>query len=147
MTVLEMGVDSWKLKMVYWTLQTIAHELRSMGPKFIPLLVTRCLYLGASWGWWGLGIHLTKYQPEPQADQMSCWPAVVTLLTTRCMYWQWGIKGWQGCRGCRRLHMKNEDGLLQILLKTQDGLLKTIEHELRWMGPKLVLLLVTRCLY
>ena len=43
--------------------------------------------------------------------------------------------------------MKNEDSLLQILLKTEDGLLQTIEHELRSVGPKFVPLLATRCLY
>ena len=35
----------------------------------------------------GRGVHLTKHQPDPQADDISCWPAVVPLLTTRCLYW------------------------------------------------------------
>ena len=35
----------------------------------------------------------------------------------------------------------------KVLLKTEDGLLQTIVHELRSMGPKLVPLLATRCLY
>ena len=34
----------------------------------------------------------------------------------------------------------------KVLLKTQDGLFETIEHELRSTGPKLVPLLATRCL-
>ena len=47
------------------------------------------------------------------------------------------------------LHMKNEDGLLQSTLepKLRIGLLQTIEHELRPMGPTLVPLLATKCLY
>ena len=56
-------------------LQTIEHELRSMGPKLVPLLATRCLYLGSIAGHIGVdgdgGVHLTK-QPDPQADDMSC---------------------------------------------------------------------------
>ena len=53
-------------------LQTIAHELRSMGPKLEPLLATRYLYLGHK-GMMGVGVHLTKHQPDnPQADDMSC---------------------------------------------------------------------------
>ena len=35
----------------------------------------------------------------------------------------------------------------KVLVKTQDGLLQTIEHELRSMGPKFIPLLATRCLY
>ena len=55
-------------------------------------------YLGALQG---IGVdgstgYLTKHQPDPQTDQMSWWPAVVSLLTTRCLYWRWGIRGWQG---------------------------------------------------
>ena len=76
-------------------------ELRSTGPNLVPLLATRflyqglclssgqldtnlvllmatrCLYwggVGASWGIGGdgVGVQLTKHQPDPQADQMSC---------------------------------------------------------------------------
>ena len=97
----------WKIKMVYCKvllktqdglLKTIEHELRSMGPKLVPLLATRYLCLGAIEGLMGVGVHLTKHQPDPQADDMSCWPAVVSLLTTRCLYWggSGGVRGWQG---------------------------------------------------
>ena len=52
-------------------------------------------------------------QPDPKADQMSIWHAVVPLLTTRCLYWgcSGGIKGDErGQRGCWALglHMTNE---------------------------------------
>ena len=53
-------------------LETVEHELRSMGPKLVPLLVTRCLYVGALKGHMGQGVHLTKHQPDPQAEYMSC---------------------------------------------------------------------------
>ena len=55
-------------------LQTIAHELRSMGPKLVPILATRCLYLGVlrGIGGDGVGVHLTKHQHDPQVDHMSC---------------------------------------------------------------------------
>ena len=88
---------SWKIKMVYWTLQTIEHEIRSMGPVTttlghqIPLPGGIEGHRGD-----GVGVHLTKHQPDPQADDMSCWPAVVSLLTTRCLYWGGGIKGADG---------------------------------------------------
>ena len=35
-------------------LQVIEHELMSMGPKFIPLLATRCLSFGALRGYVGV---------------------------------------------------------------------------------------------
>ena len=106
---------------------------------------------------------------------MSCWPTVVPLLTTRCLYWvgYWG--GWCGCRGhqgCQGLHLKMKTVYCKVLLKIQDGLLNTednrtwsevngtqvittIAHqmplcggtsELRSTGPNLVPLLATRCL-
>ena len=96
----------WKMKMVCCKvllktqdslLQTIEHELRSTGPKFLPLLATRCLSLGALRGMWeNGGVHLTKHQCDPQADDMSCWPIVVPLLTTRCLHWGWGHLGLSG---------------------------------------------------
>ena len=52
-------------------------ELKSTGPKLVPLLATKFHYQG---------VHLTKGQPDPQADHMSFRPAVVPLLTTRCLY-------------------------------------------------------------
>ena len=52
-------------------------EPRLTGPNLVPLLATRSLY-------WG--VHLTKGQPDPKADQMSSWPDVVLLLATRCLY-------------------------------------------------------------
>ena len=56
----------------------------------------------------GVWVHLTKHQPDPQADDMSCWPAVVPLLTTRCLYWSEGgvSRGPTGYRGHWGLHMK-----------------------------------------
>ena len=99
-------------------LQTIEHEFRSMGPK-----ATRFLYLRAVRGHMGvMWVHLTKHQPEPQADDMSCWPAVVPPLTTRYLYWD-GVgasganKGCRGIGGHWGLHMKNEDSLLQSTLE------------------------------
>ena len=68
------------------------------------------------------GVHLTKHQHDPQADDMSCWPAVVPLLITRTLLgWGGGIKGPTGgvvgVRGHWGLHMTNEDGLLQSSLE------------------------------
>ena len=81
-------------------LQTIEHELRSMGPKLVLLLATWSLYLGALRGIGVMGVYLTKHQSEPQADYMSCWPAVVPFLTTTCLYWGGGVKGANGGIGC-----------------------------------------------
>ena len=96
------------------------------------LLITRCLYWGQGQGWGfteanggirgdGVGVHLTKHQPDPETDDMPCWPSVVLLLTTRCLYWGGGVKGADrrhtGVRGHWGLHMKNEDGLLQSTLE------------------------------
>ena len=57
-------------------MQTIEHELRSMVPKFIPLLDTRCLYMEGIEGAYGDDrcgrVHLTKHHPDPQADDMLC---------------------------------------------------------------------------
>ena len=53
-------------------LQTMENELRSMGPKLVTLFATRCLYLGALRGHIGVGVHLTKHQPDPWDDEMSC---------------------------------------------------------------------------
>ena len=99
----------------------------------------------------GDGAHLTKHQSDPQTDQMSCWPAVVPLLTSRCLDLGWGCQGAnRGCRGIGGIGgyiWKMKMVYCKVLLKTQDGLLQTIEHELRSMGPKLVPLLAARCLY
>ena len=35
-------------------------------------------------GHWG--VHLTKGQPDPNADQMSSWPEILSHLATRCLY-------------------------------------------------------------
>ena len=92
----------WKMKTAYCKvflktevglLQTIEHELRSTGPKLVPLLATTCLFLGALRGHVGVGVHLTKQQPDPLTDDMSCWPAVVPLLTTRSLHWGWRCHG------------------------------------------------------
>ena len=57
-------------------LQTIEHELRSMRPKLIPHLATRCCYLqGIEEPHGGDGcskVHMTKHHPDPQADDMLC---------------------------------------------------------------------------
>ena len=146
----------WKMKTVYCKvllktqdglLQTIEHELKSMGTKLVPLLATRCLYLGTlrGIGGDGVGVHLTKHQPDPQDDQMSHWPAVVLLFTTRCLNRVGGVK-WAN-RGNWSCIWKIKMVYCKVLLKTQDGLLQTIEHELKWMEPKLVPLMATRCLY
>ena len=158
MPALGVGVYSWKLKMVYWTLQTIEQELRSMEPKLVPLLATRCLYLG-HWvhrGWWGGGT----------SDKTSAWPTgwwhvmlTCSSTTLGCeipvLGWNIkganrgyrGIKGHWGIRGIGGYIWKMKMVYCKVLLKTQDGLLQAIEHELRWMGPKLVPLLATSCLY
>ena len=39
----------------------------------------------------GWRVHVTKHQPDPHADEMSYLPAVVPLLTTRCLYQGWGM--------------------------------------------------------
>ena len=132
-------------------LQTIAHEPMWTGPKLVPLLATRCLSLGALRGMrgrWGV-VHLTKQQPDPQADDISCWPAVVPLLTSRCLYWwwEWGIRGLQGVlEGIGGYIWNMNTVYCKVLLKTQNDLLQAIAHELMWTGPKLVPLLATRCL-
>ena len=100
------------------------------------------------WGW----VHLTTYHSDPQADDMSCWPAVVPLMITRCLYLKWGHQGglqvelgvWGGIGGYI-WNMKM--GYCKVLLKTQDSLLQTIEHDLNATGAKLVPFLVTRLLY
>ena len=127
-------------------LQTIEHELRSMGPMLLPLLATRCLYLG-SWGVMGWRGTFDKHQPDPQADDMSCWPAVLPFLTTRCLYGGGVVRQANGVVGALGGYIwKMKMVYCKGLLRTQDGLLQTIEHELRSMGPKLLPLLATRCL-
>ena len=52
-------------------LQTIEHELRSVEPKLVPLLATRCTTWGVLRGIEGDGgqrVHLTKLQPDLQTD-------------------------------------------------------------------------------
>ena len=46
-----------------------------------------------------MGVHLTKHQHNPQAEDMSHLPAVVPLLTTKCLYWGWGCQGADGGLG------------------------------------------------
>ena len=42
------------LKTADGLLQTIAHELKSVMPKLVPLLATRCLYMGGIEGTYGV---------------------------------------------------------------------------------------------
>ena len=108
-------------------LKTIKHEFRYTGTKLVLLLATICPYLGALMGIEGdgSGVHMTKHQPDPLANDMSYWPAIVQLLTTRFLYWGrdggGGVKGPTGgvgvSGGIVRFHMKNEDGLLQSTLE------------------------------
>ena len=117
-----------------------------MWPDVVLLLATKCLYWGWGWGHMGVGVHLTKHQPDSQADQMSCWPVVVPLLTTRCVYW--GGEGPTG--GIGGDIWKNQDSVLQSPLENSRLSIehcRPIEHELRSMEPKLVPLLATKCLY
>ena len=92
------------LKMQDNLLQMIDHELRSMGPKLVPLLATKCLYLGAlsgHRGWWG-GDTSDKTSAWPTGCWLSFRPAVVPVLTTICLYWGWVTsRGWQGAWGCQ----------------------------------------------
>ena len=146
-----LGGYIWKMKMVYYKvllktqdglLQTIEHKFRSMGPKLVPLLATRCLYLGSIEGQMkvkGLGGTSDKTSADPQADDISCWPAVVPLLTTRCLYWA-GV-GASGGMGSVMGHWgvtyeKWRWSVAKVLLQMQDSLLQTIEHELRSMGTQ-----------
>ena len=95
-----------------------------MRPKIIPFLATRCLYMGA-YGGDGCGrVHLTKHHPDPQADDLLCWPAVVPLLTTRCLYWGWGGSGgvMGADRGCWGLHMKIKTVYCKVLVQTQESI-------------------------
>ena len=72
----------------------------------------------------GVRVHLTKHQPDPQADDMSCRPAIVPLLTTRYLYWGWGgtsrvqqgVKGVSGGIGVTYEKMKMV--YCKVLLKT-----------------------------
>ena len=120
-------------------LQTTEHELRSMRPKLIPLLSTNCLCLGAlkgHMGWW-VWQCMTKHHPDPQADDMWWWPAVVPLLTTRCLYWGWAVRGaYRGVGGIGGYIWKMKTVYCKVLMKAQDSLLQTIKHELRSMGPR-----------
>ena len=143
----------WKMKAVYCKvllktpdslLQTIEHELRSTGPKLVPLFVTGCLSLGGiegacrddGWGHSWQNSSLTHRLMTCHADLQ-----VVPLLNTRCLYWGGGVRG-----ALVAYIWKIETVYCKVLLKTQDSLLQTIEHELRSMGPKIVPLLATRCL-
>ena len=38
-------------------------------------------------------VHVTKQQPDPQVDNISCLPAVVPLWTTRFLLWDRGCHG------------------------------------------------------
>ena len=78
---------SWKLKMIYWQLKTMENELRWNGHHLVPLLATRCIY-------WG--VHVTKGQHDPEADQISSRPDIVPLLSTRCLHWGyiWAQVNW-----------------------------------------------------
>ena len=67
-------------------------------------------------------VHLTKHHPETQVYGILCWPAVVPLLTTRCLYWGWSVVGVSGelkggVGGIGGLHLKNEDCLFQSTCK------------------------------
>ena len=73
-SLLQSTLENWRV-----ILQTIEHELRSTGPKLVPLLATRCLYQG---------LCLTEGQPDPKADHMSTWPYIVLLLTTSCLHFR-----------------------------------------------------------
>ena len=77
------------------------------GTHFSTTLGHQMPLCGGIEGAYEVGVHLTKHHPDPQANDMSCWPAVVPLLTTRCLYWGGGVRGHWG------LHMKNEDSLWQ----------------------------------
>ena len=59
----------------------------------------------------------------------------------------WGCQGCRGIGGHWGLDMKNADVYCKVLLKTQDGLLQTLEHELRSMVSKFVPLFAMRSLY
>ena len=76
---------------------------------------------------------------------------LVLVLATWCLWWGWRCQGANrdvgGAGGILGLHMKTKSVYCKELMKTQDGLLQTIEHELRSMGHKFVPLLATRCLY
>ena len=99
------------------------HEFRWTRHQFKPLLATRYISLG---GW----VHLRTYHSDPQAGDVSCWPAVVPLLITRCLYLGWGIRGscrgsW-GVRGIGGYIWNIKMGYYKVLLKTEDGLLQAI---------------------
>ena len=102
-------------------------ELRSTGSNWVPLLATRCLYQG-------VGVHLTRGQPDLKADQMSYWPEVVLCLATRCLYWGLGM-GYQGDGqghwGVGATSEKIKTVYCKVLLKTQDILLNT-EDKTTW---------------
>ena len=58
------------------------------------------------------GVHVTKQQPDPQVDNMSCSPAVVPLLTTRFLFWDRGCHG--ASRGCRGVRGVGSSGALDL---------------------------------
>ena len=79
----------------------------------------------------GGGVHLTKHQPDQQANRMSYSPVVVWLLTTRCMYWEWGVSsGQQGVSGGIGVYIwKIQTVYSKVLLKSQ----QYIEDNRTWV--------------
>ena len=120
------------------------------GTQVITTLGHQMPLTGGLWGHMVVGYIWQNHQPDPWVDDMSFWPAVVLLLTTRCLYWggSGGIRGLTGGEGgIGGLHLKMKTVYCKVLFQTQNGLLQTIEHNLRSTWPKLVPLLATRCLY
>ena len=112
----------WKMKTVYCKvllktqdslLQTIEHELRSMGPKFVPPLAITCLSLGGTEGaCGGDGVGCTS-------DKTAAWPTGWWHVMLTCSSTTWPLdactgggvvvirRANMGCRGHWGLHMKN----------------------------------------
>ena len=134
-------------------LQTIEDGLRSMGPKFIPLLATRCLYQG---------VCETESQPDPKANQMSRWPNIywapvnwtyVRTILGHQMPLQGGTSDWMSawCKGWPNVKMTWWSTILGHQMPLLGVVWPNVRLTRRMTGlsrwPYIVLFLATRCLY
>ena len=93
------------------------------------------------------------------SNKTSAWPKgwwhVMLTCSSTTLDHKMPVVGWGGASrgqqvasvGIGVTYEKWRWSFCKVLLKTEDSLLQTIEHELRPTGPKLVLVLATRCLY
>ena len=146
------GVDIWTIKMVYCkvllktqdSLLNIADNRTWAQVNWTQVSTT----LGQQMplpgdieghrGWWGGGTS-PKHQPDLQADDV-----MLTCSSTTLDHYMpvlgmgWGIKGPTVGEGIGGYIWQMKMVYCKVLLKTQDSLLQTIEHEFWSTGSKLV---------